>query len=147
MRSKYNLIILDSNFILLPFQFKVDYLNEIRLNLEGEVEFIIFKQILDELEAKQVRAPNATKFQRNFKSGMSYLKKNRNNYKITFLDETKKAIETTDDFLLRKAIEFKIENQPIFLATNDSILRKKARDFGLKTIFLRQKKYLSFERP
>ncbi len=146
MRSKHNLIILDSNFILLPFQFKVDYLNEIRLNLEGEVEFIIFKQILKELEAKQVREPNATKFQREFKSGLSYLEKNRNKYDITFLDETKKAIETTDDFLLRKAIELKIENQLIFLATNDSILRKKAGEFGLNSIFLRQKKYLSFER-
>lgn len=146
MRSKHNLIILDSNFILLPYQFKVDYLNEIRLNLEGEVEFIIFKQILNELEAKQVREPNATKFQREFKSGLSYLEKNRNKYDITFLDETKKAIETTDDFLLRKAIELKIKNQLIFLATNDSILRKKAREFGLNTIFLRQKKYLSFER-
>ncbi len=146
MRSKHNLIILDSNFILLPFQFKVDYLNEIRLNLEGEVEFIIFKQILNELEAKQVREPNVTKFQREFKSGLSYLEKNRNKYDITFLDETKKAIETTDDFLLRKAIELKIENQLIFLATNDSILRKKAGEFGLNSIFLRQKKYLSFER-
>ncbi len=146
MRSKHNLIILDSNFILLPFQFKVDYLNEIRLNLEGEVEFIIFKQILNELEAKQVREPNVTKFQREFKSGLSYLEKNRNKYDITFLDETKKAIETTDDFLLRKAIELKIKNQLIFLATNDSILRKKGREFGLNTIFLRQKKYLSFER-
>jgi len=146
LRSKHNLIILDSNFILLPFQFKVDYLNEIRLNLEGEVEFIIFKQILNELEAKQVRLPNATKFQREFKSGLSYLEKNRNKYDITFLDETKKAIETTDDFLLRKAIELKIENQLIFLATNDSILRKKAGEFGLNSIFLRQKKYLSFER-
>jgi len=146
LRSKHNLIILDSNFILLPFQFKVDYLNEIRLNLEGEVEFIIFKQILKELEAKQVREPNATKFQREFKSGLSYLEKNRNKYDITFLDETKKAIETTDDFLLRKAIELKIENQLIFLATNDSILRKKAGEFGLNSIFLRQKKYLSFER-
>ncbi len=146
MRSKHNLIILDSNFILLPFQFKVDYLNEIRLNLEGEVEFIIFKQILNELEAKQAREPNATKFQRELKSGLSYLEKNRNKFDITFLDETKKAIETTDEFLLRKAIELKVENNLIFLATNDSILRKKARDFGLKTIFLRQKKYLSFER-
>jgi len=146
LRSKHNLIILDSNFILLPFQFKVDYLNEIRLNLEGEVEFIIFKQILNELEAKQVRLPNATKFRREFKSGLSYLEKNRNKYDITFLDETKKAIETTDDFLLRKAIELKIENQLIFLATNDSILRKKAGEFGLNSIFLRQKKYLSFER-
>ncbi|MFX1322265.1 MAG: PIN domain-containing protein [Promethearchaeota archaeon] len=146
MRSKHNLIILDSNFILLPFQFKVDYLNEVKLNLEGGVEFIIFKQILDELGAKQVREPNATKFQRDFKSGISYLEKNRNKYEITFLDEIKKDNETTDNFLLRRGIELKNEGYVIFLATNDSILRKKAKEFGLNTIFLRQKKYLSFER-
>ena len=146
MRSKHNLIILDSNFILLPFQFKVDYLNEVKLYLEGGVEFIIFKQILDELGAKQVREPNATKFQRDFKSGISYLEKNRNKYEITFLDEIKKDNETTDNFLLRRGIELKNEGYVIFLATNDSILRKKAKEFGLNTIFLRQKKYLSFER-
>ena len=147
MRSKHNLIILDSNFILLPFQFKVDYLNEIRLKLEGDVEFIIFKQILNELEAKQVREPNTTKFQRELKSGMSYLEKNRDKYLITFFDDIKNDNETTDDYLLRKAIDLKIENNLTFLATNDSILRKKAKKFGLNTIFLRQKKYLSFERP
>jgi rRNA-processing protein FCF1 len=146
LRSKHNLIILDSNFILLPFQFKVDYLTEIRLNLEGEVEFIIFKQVLNELNAKQVREPNAIKFQKNFKSGLSYLEKNKDKYNITYLDEIKNNIETTDDFLLRKALELKVENQHIFLATNDSILRKEARKFGLNTIFLRQKKYLTFER-
>ena len=39
-----NVVVIDSNFILLPFQFKVDYLNEIYLKL-GKINFIIFKQI------------------------------------------------------------------------------------------------------
>ena len=57
-----NHIVIDANFILLPFQFKIDYLYEIDNNLEGRTIFILFKQILDELEAKRLREPNATKF-------------------------------------------------------------------------------------
>ena len=40
-----NIVIIDSNFILLPSQFKVDYFNEINSKLEGKTLFIIFKQI------------------------------------------------------------------------------------------------------
>ena len=65
--SVNNIVVIDSNFVLLPFQFKIDYLKEIKLNLEGDTVFILFKQVLDELEAKKIREPRATKFQRNLK--------------------------------------------------------------------------------
>jgi rRNA-processing protein FCF1 len=42
-----NLIVIDANFILLPFQFKIDYLYEIDASLEGRTIFIVYKQILD----------------------------------------------------------------------------------------------------
>ena len=146
MRSNFNLIVIDSNFILLPFQFKVDYLNEIRIKLEGKLKFIIFRQILNELDAKKKRETKATKFQRQLKSGLSYLESNKENFSIEFIDKFKDKNETTDDFLLRKLITLKEESRNIFLATNDSELRKRARELGLYTIFLRQKKYISIER-
>ena len=146
MRSNFNLIVIDSNFILLPFQFKVDYLNEIRIKLEGKLKFIIFRQILNELDAKKKRETKATKFQRQLKSGLSYLESNKENFSIEFIDKFKDKNETTDDFLLRKLITLKEESRNIFLATNDSELRKRARELGLNTIFLRQKKYISIER-
>ena len=146
MKSISNLVILDSNFILLPFQFKIDYLNEIRVNLEGKLKFIIFKQILKELDAKKKREPKATKFHRQLKSGLLYLEKNKINFNIEYMEQTKDKIETTDDFLLRKLINLKEENRNIFLATNDSELRKKAKKLKISTIFLRQKKFLSIER-
>ncbi len=34
-----NIVIIDSNFVLLPYQFKIDYLTEIRLILQGELKF------------------------------------------------------------------------------------------------------------
>ncbi|MFX1323641.1 MAG: PIN domain-containing protein [Promethearchaeota archaeon] len=146
MKSNLNLVVIDSNFIILPFQFKVDYLNEIRLNLEGQIKFIIFQQIFNELEAKRRRESKSTKFSRLFKSGLLYIEKNKNNYDIEFLDEIKREFETTDEFLLRKLTEFKDNHQNVFLATNDSELRRRSKKLSINVIFLRQKKYLSVER-
>ena len=140
-----NIVVIDSNFVLLPFQFKINYLKDISLNLEGKTRFIIFKQVLDELEAKKIREYKATKFQRNLKSGLTYLKKNKESYDIIFLEEVKDVNETTDDFLVKSSIKLKSENSRVFLASNDALLRKKARESNISTIFLRQKKYLSFD--
>ena len=109
-----NLIVIDANFILLPFQFKIDYLYEIDASLEGKTIFIVYKQILDELEA---------------------------NYK----QNIKLKDETTDNFLLKSCMELKSRSKRVFLATNDAELRRKAKKMEVSTIFLRQKKYLSFD--
>ena len=144
--SVNNIVVIDSNFVLLPFQFKIDYLKEIELNLEGKTKFIIFKQVLDELEAKKIREHKAIKFQKHFKSGLSYLEKNRENFDIEYREDIKDKSETTDDFLVRSSIKLKSENSRVFLASNDALLRKKAKESHIGRIFLRQKKYLSFER-
>ena len=145
MRSNLNLIVIDSNFILLPFQFNIDYLTEIRLLLQGEIKFILFKQIIDELEAKRRRESKATKFHRQFKSGLLYLEKKKTGFNIEYVEEVKDKLETTDDFILRKLITLKKEDKQVFLATNDSELRQKAKKLKISTIFLRQKKYLAIE--
>ena len=115
-----NIIVIDSNFILLPFQFKIDYLNEIRDNIEGKLKFLIFKQVLDELEAKRKRETKAVKFHRQLKSGLLYLEKSKADFIIEYMEEVKENTEITDDFLLRMSLELKNEGYHIFLATNDS---------------------------
>jgi len=145
LKSKSNIVILDSNFILLPFQFKIDYFNEIREIIEGELKFVIFQQIFNELEAKKRRERKATKYQRFLDAGLLFLEKNKTKYKLEIAEEIKEDNETTDIFLLRKANGLKGEDRRIFLATNDSNLRRRAKKLGLNTIFLRQKKYLSVE--
>ncbi len=141
-----NIVIIDSNFILLPSQFKVDYFNEINSKLEGKTLFIIFKQVLDELEAKKKREPNAIKFQKQYELGLSYLEKNKNNFNIHIVDKIKKQGEKIDDFLLRNSVELKKEVKRVFLATNDKELRIKAKTSKVNLIFLRQKKFLDFNR-
>jgi len=140
-----NLIVVDANFVLLPFQFKIDYLSEITTNLEGKTIFIIFKQVLDELEAKKLREPNATKFHMNLKSGLLYLEKYNDKFNILYRQNIKSKEETTDNFLLKTCQELKGKNKKVYLASNDAELRRKARKIGFNTIFLRQKKYLSFD--
>jgi len=146
LKSNTNLIILDSNFILLPFQFKIDYFDEIRLNIEGKLRFIIFQQILDELEAKRRRESKHTKFIRLLENGLLYLNKNKEKYNIEIMEDVKKEIETTDDFLIKAALKFQNIGQNVYIATNDSELRRKAKTLNINTIFLRQKRYLSIER-
>ena len=140
-----NLIVIDANFILLPFQFKIDYLYEIDASLEGKTIFIVYKQILDELEAKRIREPEARKFHMNFKSGLLYLEKNNEKYNIDYKQNVKLKDETTDNFLLKSCMELKSISKRVFLATNDAELRRKANKMEVSTIFLRQKKYLSFD--
>jgi rRNA-processing protein FCF1 len=140
-----NLIVVDANFVLLPFQFKIDYLYEITASLEGKTIFIVYKQIRDELEAKKLREPNATKFHMNLKSGLLYLEKNNDKFNILYRQSIKSKEETTDDFLLKTCQELKGKNKKVYLASNDAELRRKARKIGISTIFLRQKKYLSFD--
>ena len=140
-----NLIVVDANFILLPFQFKIDYLYDIDSSLEGRTIFILFKQILDELEAKKLREPNATKFIMNLKSGLLYLENNNEKYNIIYNHLTKSQSETTDDFLVRNCQELKGKEKKVYLASNDRDLRRNVRKFGVSTIFLRQKKFLSFD--
>ncbi|HEY0090784.1 MAG TPA: PIN domain-containing protein [Candidatus Lokiarchaeia archaeon] len=142
----HNIVVIDSNFILLPYQFKIDYLNEIYLNLEGKTRFYVFKQNLNELEAKTRKEPRARKFHRQYKSGLSYLEKKESVYPIYFIDEIKENNETTDDFLLRWCVKFKKEFSHVFLATNDSELRKKAKKSKINVIYLRQKKLIDVER-
>jgi len=141
-----NIVVFDSNFILLPYQFKIDYLNDIYLNLEGKTRFYIFKQSLDEIEAKIRREPKTRKLKRQFKGGMAYLDKNEKIYPLYFIKEIKEKNETTDEFLLKWCRKFKKEYKKVYLATNDSELRKKAKNSNVNIIFLRQQKFLVIER-
>lgn len=145
MNSKKSIIVIDSNFILLPFQFKIDYFNEIRFIIEGEIRFIIYQQIFDELEAKRKKQQKTAKFINFLESGLIYLEKNKERYNIEILEEIKNENETTDDFLIRMLKDLKKENQNIYIATNDSDLRRKAKMIKINSIFMRQKKYISID--
>jgi rRNA-processing protein FCF1 len=139
-------VIIDANFILLPFQFKIHYLEEIEQKLQRKVKFVVFKQVIDELEAKAKREQNSSKFLLLLNSSLSYLDKYKEMFSILQDPSIKAHNETSDDFLLRKCEELKNEALLVYLATNDKELKKKAKQLKINIIFVRQKKIISVER-
>ncbi|TXT65075.1 MAG: hypothetical protein BAJALOKI3v1_140066 [Promethearchaeota archaeon] len=144
-----NVVVVDSNFILLPIQFRIDYIEDIVYLLEGATHFIIYQQVYDELKAKQKRLAKKgknNKFRAQFEAGKRYLEMKRQEYHISFIDEVKEKDETTDEFLLRKVLSLKDIYHHIFLATNDYELRKKAKQSQISAIYLKQKQFISITR-
>ena len=137
-----NIVIIDANFLFLPIQFKIDFLSEINYLLEGKNYFLIYKQIFDELESKTKRLHEISKFGRELNFARVYLESNENNYNLIYINKIKYGSETTDQFLLNECLRLNKKHPNIFLATNDSQLRKEASKANIRNVYLRQKKYL-----
>ncbi|MHA1687898.1 MAG: type II toxin-antitoxin system VapC family toxin [Promethearchaeota archaeon] len=144
-KEPFNLVVVDSNFILLPFQYKINYFEEIEFKLEGSVRFIIYQQVLDELNSKR-RRWKGRKFALQYDAGLRYLEEMKSRHDIRVEpEERKRAEETTDEFLLRKVRELKLAYLRVFLATNDKRLRQQAREIKVNLIYLRQEKKLEID--
>lgn len=120
-------IILDTNFLLIPAQFKVDIFSEIdRICLFNYKMYIVDKSI-DELksivENQKGRNKSAAKM-------ALQLVKNKN------IEMLKTGKGKVDDLILS------ILNKDTILATQDILLRRRAAEKGAELILLRSKKYL-----
>lgn len=120
-------IILDTNFLLIPVQFKVDIFSELdRVCLFAHRLYIVDKT-LDELN--KIIETQKTKHKLAAKIALQLIKKK----KVGIL-KTKEG--KVDDLILD------ILGEDDILATQDALLRKKAVKKGNKVLFLRSKKYL-----
>jgi len=124
-------VILDANFLLLPFQFKIDIFGEIEA-LIGRFEPIVLSTTIEEL--KKLSAKKSSKISRLALSALKVAEKCR------LIEARAKPGENYDDVLLRVARE-----ESCLVATNDRKLRNKLRETGVPTIFLRQRSYLQVE--
>jgi len=142
-----NLVVIDANFILTPIQFKVHFLEEIDFKLEGKTKFLVYKQVIDELQAKADRfeqQQKSAKFEAQLHAGKTYLEQNKSNYHLQWSEEVRDPEESTDDFLLRKVKELKKKYPHVYLATNDRYLRKRAKEYA-SLIFIRQNQMISIQ--
>lgn len=124
-------VILDANFLLVPFQFKVDIFSEIEA-LIGGFEPIVLSTTMEEL--KRLSKSRSEKTRRNSLAALELAKKCR------IVDVELRPGESYDSAILRVADEGKY-----IVATNDRKLRKRLRDKGITTIFLRQKSHLEMD--
>ena len=124
-------IILDSNFLLIPFQFRIDIFEELN-DLLGKAEPIVLSTTIEEL--KKMAEKSSAKKYIQFSAALNLTER------CEILEVKREASENYDDVILRVAGELRIP-----VATNDAELRKRLRRMGLATIYLRQRARLVVE--
>lgn len=124
-------IILDSNFLFIPLQFRIDIFEELERVTNRKVEPILLVPVLEEV--KMLSEKGGVKA-RQAAAVLKYVEK------LKPLSCKVKPYETVDDLILRLAIEWKCP-----VATNDRILRKRLRDINNTVIYLRQRSRLEID--
>ena len=124
-------VILDSNFLFIPFQFKIDIFEELG-SLIGKLEPVVLSTTMEELERLSKKGSDKTR-----RSALSALKLTE---RCIVVNVERGPTETYDDVILRKAKEWNCA-----AATNDRELRRRLREELIPVIYLRQKQRLELE--
>ncbi len=121
-------IVLDTNFLLVPFQIRVDVFREAERLVEERTEFIVLSPCAEELKST---AAGGGRDARAAKAALSALNK--------LPLKTVKATGPADDAIKNYAAK---ENAVV--CTNDKKLRKELKEKGIKVIALRSGSHLAF---
>jgi rRNA-processing protein FCF1 len=127
------LVVVDANFLTVPYQFSVDVFSESKMVLEQRVDFVILRSVLEEINKLAETARGSDK--RAFRIALE-------------LAENCKIVDVLEPFS-----EMAVDDQLIehtaqvggVLATNDKELRARARVRGIPVLLLRGKKRLVLE--
>lgn len=126
-------MLLDSNFLLIPFQFKVDIYSEIQNLLQGQVEFLVLKPVYEEMN---VLSNEGSPKLRGIASSALNLCRD----KCRILQFESMEGETVDEMLMKTA-----QSLECLVATNDRDLRLKLRKKGIPVVYLRQRAFLKLD--
>ena len=126
-------VIIDSNALFVPLQFKIDLVGELESLLNRRFELVILSPVKRELEVLTEKgAPKARKT-------AGYALKLAEKCKYVKVDDDS-AEQTVDDVIIKIAAKWKV---PVF--TNDAELRRRLRDISVPVIYLRQKSRLEID--
>jgi hypothetical protein len=123
-------IILDTNFLLIPSQFKLDIFSEIRRIADFKYELFIIDKTIDELKEIIASKQQKQKNKLAAKIALQLIEK----YKL-------KKIKTEED-LVDNAIISLANKKDYIIATQDKLLKSKLKKKSIPLIILRQKSYL-----
>ena len=120
-------IILDTNFLMIPLQFKVDIFSELERICNFNYKLCIFGQSVDELinivEKQKGKSRNAAQFALKL-------------IRLKNIGVLKAEGRSVDSIILKNS------GKDTVIATQDRLLKKKLLEKGVSVIILRQKKYL-----
>ncbi len=124
-------VILDSNALFLPLEFRIDIFEEIKQLFGRNVEFVLLSPVKHEL--KLLATKNIPKVRRQASFALRLAEK----CKFVAIEDYG---ETTDDVIVRVAKNW---SSPVF--TNDRVLKRRLRDISVPVIYLRQKTRLDVD--
>lgn len=122
-------LVLDTNFLLIPYQFKLDIFRQIDQMVESSYEFVTCSAVMDELK-------RISKGYTKRAVAARFALKLLSSKKVKIIESIQKA----DDWIFSYAKE----NESIIVCTNDIYLRQMVKKTGKKVIGLRTKSKLSF---
>ncbi|MDH5448837.1 MAG: 30S processome protein Utp24 [Candidatus Bathyarchaeota archaeon] len=125
-------IILDSSFLFIPSQFKIDIFEELATVLNRRFEPVILSPTYKELQ--KIAESGSTKLRRQATLALKFAQKCRK------IDAEKGVKESHDDVIVRVAAE-----SECCAATNDRALRKRLRSINVPVVYLRQKSHLAVD--
>jgi rRNA-processing protein FCF1 len=125
-------VILDSNALFVPLEFKIDIFEELGRLLNRNLDFILLSAVKVELELLARKESPAMRRQ------ASYALRLAEKCKYVPIDVSNKL--TTDDVIVKIAKDW---NSPVF--TNDRTLKKRLRDISVPVIYVRQKSRLDID--
>ena len=125
-------IILDSNALFVPIEFKIDIFEEVERLLNRRVDLVLLSPVKRELELL------ATKDSPKIRRQASFALKFAEKCKYIPIGEDEKNKLTTSLLMLQK-----LGIRRVF--TNDSLLRRRLRDIRVPVIYVRQKSRLEID--
>ena len=125
-------VILDSNALFVPLQFKIDIFRELERLLNRNFELILLSPVKRELE---ILAGKGSPTMRRKAAYVLELAK-----KCKYFEVSNAVSSHADDAIVQVAEEW---GAPVF--TNDSRLRKRLRDISVPVIYVRQKSHLEID--
>jgi len=143
-------VVLDSSFLYVPLQFKVDIYEAIPRLLEQATELVLLSGVKDEIVEKNKR--NIGKLVSKQGVGVLQLATLKvEQGKVSFVRVDRRPAEPVDDYIIRATRQIKDAGtigggkpvSRIVLATNDKDLKKKGKADGFEVIHLRQKRFLT----
>ncbi len=126
-------IILDTNFLLIPAQFKVDIFSEIRRICDFSCELAIVPETITELDGIVSSKRSSLKDRKAAKLALKLMKA----FKVKVL-KNRKLFKRADEAILA------IADKNSCVATQDRELKQRLHEKAVRLIILRQKQYLKF---
>ena len=122
-------VVLDTNFLLIPAQFRVDIFEELTKLLDDSYELTTLKGCLGEL--RKIQEEQKGKNKANAKLTLDLLETKE----LNIIDHDPGHI---DDIIVERA------DKDTIVCTQDKDLKRRLKEKGIKIITLRQKKYLTW---